>query len=412
MSPRIEFVSPSKLKAFRACPRRAFEEPYTESDATKFGTALHVAAASIASGRTMDEALGAFSGAIMKIDPALAIPDNVLRAEEALHAIMTNGRLGLDPDAVIAVESEDAKTGFSDGSKKYHEVPIGSAWGLRVMIDLVDTRPDGRLRIVDWKSGQSEEDDDIQNACYALAADRLYPGFSEIETGYFYAEQGADGWYDASVWDAESLKAAEEYIGGLARDFFEAKRAKSREERMNRKCGWCALRTTCSTYQDRTKVIPSGSSWNAPATVEGFPTILAYLEQIAAIRKAAEEIESELTKRRNAVLATNAVIEFDGRIYTRTSKVTRYEYHTKELFDEAARILGRAPLECVAWDNARAETLMKTTFPNRGDETRKAWDEFVKANRTIKSKSIGVKVTLAKELPAQIEAPAQEETAA
>jgi hypothetical protein len=399
VSPRIEFVSPSKLKSFRACPRRAFEEPYTESDATKFGSALHVGAASLAAGRSMDEACGAFAGALHKSDPNMATEENANRAADALHAIVENKRLALDPDAVIAIESEDAKTGFSDGSKKYHEVPIGSNWGLRVMIDLVDTR-DGRLRIVDWKSGQSEEDDDIQNACYALASARLYPGFAEIETGYFYAEQGKAGWYDGSTWDAEALKAAEEYIGGLVRDYLEEKRAKKRDERMNKKCGWCALRTTCTTYQERTKVIPTGSSWNVAPTVETFPTILAYLEQIAAIRKASEDIESELTKRRNAVLAEHGVIEFDGRTYTRTEKVSRYDYPTKELFDEAARILGRAPLECVAWDNGTADDVMKKEFPKRGDATRKAWDEFVKAHRTVKSKSVGVKVMLAHELPA------------
>lgn len=405
-----QFVSPSKLKAFRACPRRAFEEPYTPSDAAHFGTALHLAAAAIARGdaKTVEEAAPIFSDALQKLEPALLTQETADRAGNALYNILHHQRVGLHPENVMDVESSEAKTGFSDGSKKYHEVPVTKTWGLRVMIDLVDVRLNGDLRILDWKSGRTTEEDDIQNACYALAAQTLYPGFPNIETGYFYCEQGSNGWYDASYWDAETLKAAREYIGGLVSDYLDAKKHRQHTETLNKNCGYCALKGNCQTYQLRTQAIPAASSWAVVPSVETFPTILSHLEQISAIKKAAEDIESELTRMRNALIAEHGVIEFGGRTYTKTEKINRYEYNAPAIFNETARLIGRPPLECIAWDNARAELVMKSEFPARGDTARKAWDEFVKANRTVKSKSIGVKCTLAKEAPAQIEAPKEE----
>ena len=405
-----QFVSPSKLKAFRACPRRCFDEPYTPSEATHFGTALHLAAASIAKGdaKTVEDAGAVFTESLARLDENMLAQENADRAADAIYNILNHPRLCLNPENVLDVESSEAKKQFNDGSgKRYHEVEITKAWGLRVMIDLVDVRLDGTLRILDWKSGRTTEEDDIQNACYALAAPILYPGFDRIETAYFYAEQGGNGWYDSTTWDAESLKAAKEYIGGLVRDFFEAKQHLERSETLNKNCGYCALRGDCKTYLGRTQVIPVASAWNVEATVENFPTIIDYLEQISAIKNAAEKIEDELRTRRNAVLRDNPVIHVGGRTYTKTEKTTRYEYNAQVLFNEAARILGRPPLECIDWDNTRAESVMKAAFPARGDATRKAFDEFVKQNRTAKSKSISVKIALSHEAPAQIEAPVE-----
>lgn len=400
-----QFLSPSKLKSFRACPRRCFDEPYTPSEAAHFGTALHASAASLARGdaKNVEDAAKVFAETFERLgESALFTPENARRGGDAIYNIMNHRKVALNPENVLEVESADAAKVFNDGSgKRYHEVEIVEGkWGLRVMIDLVDVIPTNVLRILDWKSGRTVEEDDIQTAAYALAAHRLYPGFGQIETAYFYAEQGRDGWYDPTTWDAESLRAAKETIGALVKEYLEAKREGRRDERLNKNCGYCALKGDCSTYQERTKVIPTGSAWNAPATVKSFPTILAYLEQIAAIHKAAEDIESELTKRRNAVLAEHGVIQIDGYTYTRTEKVSRYEYNAPAIFNEIGAAIGRPPLEIIETSATRIDECLKAAFPARGDATRKALDEFVKANRTVKTKSVGVKVTLAKALPA------------
>jgi hypothetical protein len=409
-----QFVSPSKLKSFRACPRRCFDEPYTPSEAAHFGTALHAAAASLARGdaKSVEDAAKVFADTFERLgESALFTPENARRGGDSIYNIMNHRKVALNPENVLEVESADAAKVFNDGSgKRYHEVEIVEGkWGLRVMIDLVDVIPTNVLRILDWKSGRTVEEDDIQTASYALAAHRLYPGFGQIETAYFYAEQGRDGWYDATTWDSESMRAAKETIGALVKEFLEAKRDGRHDERLNKNCGYCALRSDCATYRERTKVIPTGSAWNAPATVESFPTILAYLEQISAIKKAAEDIESELTKRRNAVLAEHGVIQIDGYTYARTEKVSRYEYNASEIFNEIGKAIGRPPLEIIETSATRIDECLKTAFPARGDATRKALDQFVKDNRTPKTKSIQVKKTLAKEIPAQIEAPEAEE---
>jgi len=208
------FLSPSKLKSFRLCPHRHKNEKYVESPATAFGTAVHAGIAEYIKG---GEFLAGYTAeALRKNVPS----DQQARAIECFNRVIESPRVALNRENVLTVESADGDVTFDfkgEGKKTFFQVEvIQGVWGLRGAMDLVDILDDGTLRILDWKSGQSEEIDDLQLACYALAALKKYPGFPRIETAFFYVERGV---YVPSFWNHDTLVGALEAVDRLAIEY-------------------------------------------------------------------------------------------------------------------------------------------------------------------------------------------------
>lgn len=339
----MEYYSSSKLTAHRDCPRKYHEkppsDPFSPTDALDFGTAIHAALAAHFAG-------GDFIGTFTRVALEVGAPVDTDRAARALQAVQDRRNLRVDPDSIIAIESQDA-TSMKYG-KPIHQVVLadGADWGVEGMLDLVDVFDDegqSTLRITDWKTGFSAVRDDLQLALYALLGWKVY-GFDRIRTGFFYLDKRH---YEYSNWDENSLVGAWTYVSGLVN-----KLRSDREwpERPNVKCGYCEIRANCKTFSRMMTQVPAPDRWDVPADHANIGTIISLLGQVEAQKKAVCGIEARLKERRNTLLLEKNDVVVDGVVHHAFEYTTTYQYDIERLFTQAANVLGRSPFEVLSLD--------------------------------------------------------------
>lgn len=376
----MEWVSASKLKMYRSCPFRQKNEQFQRNQAVEFGSAVHAGIASFFQGK---QARAAYDEEAIK----LGLPIELFHRAQTAFGNLNHERVSVNPENIISIESSDFDVTFY--GKKFFQVPVvDGVWGIRGSMDLVDIRDDGTLRILDWKTGQSAEEDDLQLAMYALAAWKKYPGFKRTETAFFYVEKNI---YQASYWDEETLVGALEYVDGLARKFIAEKEF---PQTPNKNCKWCSLNKSCDAFKNQLLAEPDRATWDLEAKPENLPAIISHYEKIDAIAKAAYGIAESLKEKRNELLKTSGPVNIGGRTYQVKEQVSRYEYDLPQIFVKAQEILGRPPIEICSFDSGAFDDAMKTLEKDQ----KKAMKEIKDSNKSVKSRSLKCFVSVAKDV--------------
>lgn len=380
----MEWLSASKLKKFRKCPY-SLQEKFTESPATKFGTAVH---AGIAEWFKQNEQY--FTEGYLKQARMLMVPTT--KDPEAANAIDFAKSLGIDRDSVITVESEDG--GVEYFGKHYFEVPFTDKWGIRGAMDLVFVDDEGNLNIVDWKTGMSKEDDDLQLAIYALCAWKKYGAFPCIRTSFVYVQQNC---VQSSAWDAESLVSALAYLEPLAAEYLEeTNRPKiAWKQTPHSNCRYCSLQNECTQFNRQLQEPPEQKAYELDATLENLPRLLDYKEKIEAISKASAYISDLLKGKIENVLSDNGgKVVFNNRTIQLKEKICSYDYDLPAIFVQAQEMAnGKVPFEICKYNAAGGKLFCKSL----DSEKKKQFDLIVESNRTVKTKTKTIAVSISKE---------------
>lgn len=391
-------TSATKIERFRACPHQYKHEPFTSSPATEFGNAIHASVAAMLS--TGEDPMNVFKRecAARKLDIS-----TLDRAKAIFDGAFDHHRLNLNSESCITIESADGEATYY--GRKFFEVKASDAWVLRGAMDYVDVTPDGAIRVIDWKTGQTSRDDDVQLACYAIAA-RLKYDLAPVETAFYYLEKKQ---YDGRLWTAEQLASAFDYVDGIVRQMIEAEKAGSFPQTPHKNCRCCSLRDGCEAFAKQIAGKPDRPEWELDATLENLPEIQKRIEQLDSIAKAAYAIHETLKERREEILRANGgSASFDGRTLTLKERTTAYDYNLPVIFAGIQEIIGRPPIEICKYHAGGLDELVKPLDA----ATKKAIRAMATGNRMPAGKTAVVTCAVAKENVQAIEEDAADDAAA
>lgn len=385
----MEYLSPSKLKRFRTCPHQCKHEPFKRNPAVDFGNAVHKGLAAILAGKDF---WAAYRGEAGK----LAISKE--KEEDAKACLEFAESLNVDTSSIITIESADGDVEFY--GNKYFQVDLGKEWGIRGAMDAVFVDNNGGLVILDWKTGQTKEEDDLQLAMYALAAWKKYGQFPYIVTKFAYVQQG---FTQTTSWDAETLVGALEYLKPLAEDYLRAKKENKWPQTPHKWCKYCDLKESCEAYNKQLEAKPDRPSYDIEPTLENLPAILEYHDKVKAIADTAYSIQQMMKGKYEQILAEHGKVTIGGRTFELKEKVSRYNYDLPVIFGATQEIIGRPPLELCEYSSNGAKLIEKQL----DKESKKLFKHIIESNREVKSKSITMAISIAKEAPQEIDATGQ-----
>ncbi len=385
----MEYLSPSKLKRFRTCPYQCKHEAFKRNPAVDFGNAVHKGLAAVLNWKDFWSAYRGEAG-------KLGIPTD--KEEDAKACLEFAETINIDRDAIITIESADGEVEFY--GNKYFQIPLSKEWGLRGAMDAVFVDNNGGLVILDWKTGQTKEEDDLQLAMYALAAWKKYGQFPYIVTKFAYVQQG---FTQTTSWDSETLVGALEYLKPLAEDYLKAQKENKWPQTPHKWCKYCDLKESCEAYNKQLEAKPDRPSYDIEPTLENLPLILEYHDKVKAIADAAYSIQAMMKEKYEKVLTENGKITLDGRTFELKEKVSRYNYDLPVIFGATQEIIGRPPLELCEYSSSGAKEIEKLL----DKENKKLFKHIIESNREVKSKSITMAISIAKEAPQEIDAAGQ-----
>lgn len=377
----MEYISASKLKKFRKCPF-SLQEPFVANPAVHFGEAVHKGIAEAYKGNP--EYMLEYSKMARKYE----IPSE--KDAEAKNAIDFALGLGIDRDSVLTIESEDGDVEFY--GKKFFQVPFSDKWGIRGAMDLVFVDENGNLDIVDWKTGQTKEDDDLQLAIYALCAWKKYGSFPGIKTTFAYVQQGFTQSFN---WDSENLVSALNYLNPLVEEYLkETSKPKNQwKQTPHSWCKYCSFCKDCKAYNSQLAEKPVVSDYEIEATLENLPKIFEYFEKAKAISEAADSLMNSMKYKYEKVLSESGKVNIGGRTFELKEKVSRYNYDLPKIFIATQELIGKPPIEMCEYSSSGAKVIEKTL----DKETKKTFKQIIESNREVKSKSKTLSVTICKE---------------
>lgn len=386
------WLSASKLKTFRNCPA-SIKAPFKTSPATQFGEAVHAGIAAHLMGQSAIEEYRHRAG-------LLSVP--IEKEETAVKCIDFAKSLEIPQESIITIESADGEHFYHN--KPFFAVPFTSEWGIRGAMDCVYCAEDGGLVIVDWKTGLTQEEDDLQLAIYALCAWKKYGQFPYIKTVFAYVQQG---FTKSTSWTNETLCGALDYLVPLANEYLAAEKANKWPEKLNKYCVYCALKDSCEACKNALTVKQDVASYEIEATPENLPKIIACKDKIEGIAKTAYAILEKLKTAYEQILQEHGTQTIDGRTYELKEKTSRYNYDLEPIFLKAQELIGRPPLELCEYSSSGATALKKEL----DKEKKKIFDEIIKNNRTVKSTSKTLNISIAKTSidTTEIEAEAEKE---
>jgi RecB family exonuclease len=377
----MEFISASKLKKFRKCPF-SLQEPFVANPAVNFGEAVHAAIAEAFKGNSN------YFQAYLDKARSYELPKE--KDSEAKQAIDFALSLEIPRDSILTIESEDGdKTYFN---KKFFEIPFSEKWGIRGAMDLVYIDDNGNLDIVDWKTGQTKEDDDLQLAIYALCAWKKYGSFPSIKTTFVYVQQGISQSFN---WDSENLVSALNYLVPLVEEYLaETSKPKNQwKQTPHSWCKYCSFCKDCKAYNSQLAEKPSASEYEIEAKLENLPKIIEFYEKAKAIQEAAEALVGQMKYKYEKILAESGKVNIGGRSFEVKEKVCRYNYNLPKIFLATQELIGRPPIEMCEYSATGAKTIEKTL----DKENKKTFKSIIESNREAKSKSKTLSVTICKE---------------
>lgn len=401
---KTTYVSASKLIGDAQCPYKQKHQTYRENDILRFGKAVDAGVSGWLKGEEFQEVF-AKSAAKLGLPLTQEYIDRALKCFQTLE-FASDDWLKIVKEDIITVQSDDGEVEFY-GNKFFQVDMIEGVWGLRGAFDMADfyVDDDGRtiLRIIDWKTGYSEADD-IQLACYALAAWKKYSDFIPwdfIETRFFYLDQG--GKSPKTMWTKETLVSAFKNVEERVQTFINRKEF---PRTLNKNCGYCEFADTCEVYQTALTTTPDKEAFEAK--VENLSAINERIKLISAIAKITTAEDKKLKKLRNEILVKypdGYVV--DGRLNIVKEKVGSYDYDLPSIFERVQKLTGKPPFHIMKFDSAAFDVVIK-------EETdkviKKALKEVKRDFRTARSTSLSYSsklaaLTVEEDAPAQIEAP-------
>lgn len=390
---KLDFVSASKLKTFRKCPY-SLKDKFKSSPATLFGDAVHAGIASYMMG-------GDFLPVYRAKAALLGVPMD--KEEDAVKCFEFAESLNINRENIITVESADGDVSYFN--KKFFEIPFTDTWGIRGAMDLVYVADDGGLVILDWKTGQTKEEDDLQLAVYALSAWKKYGSFPYIKTVFAYVQQG---FTQTTFWDSETLVGALEYVKPLIIEYFSAINSGNLPQKPHKWCKYCGLNESCEAYNKQLEAKPDRPSYDIEPTLENLPSILEYHDKVKAIADAAYSIQAMMKEKYEKVLTENGKVTLDGRTFELKEKVSRYNYDLPAIFPAVQEMIGRAPIELCDYSSSGAKLIEKEL----DKDSKKLFKTIIQSNREVKSKSLTLSISIAKEAPKEADQEGQELEAA
>ena len=378
----MEWLSASKLKKYRKCPF-SLQEPFVTNPAVQFGEAVHKGIAEAYSGNP-----NYFEEYIKK---ARSFKIDSVKDSEARTAIdFALSFREIDRDSILTIESEDGDVEFY--GKKFFQTPFSDKWGLRGAMDLVYVDDDGNLEIVDWKTGQTKEDDDLQLAMYALVAWKKYGQFPSIRTSFVYVQQG---FVQSFSWDSENLVSALNYLMPLVDEYLTetSKPKKDWKQTPHSWCKYCSYCSSCKAYNQQLAEVPQKSQFEIETKLENLPKIMELFNKVKAISEAADSVMSSLKYKYEQLLTENGRVNIGGRTYELKEKVSRYQYDLPKIFLETQKLTGNPPIQLCEYSSSGAKEFEKSLTK----EDKKTFKAIVENSRTVKSKSKTLSVTISKE---------------
>ena len=382
----MEYLSPSKLKRFRTCPFQCKNEKFVRNPAVDFGNCVHKGLAAMLEGKDF---WAAYRGEAGK----LGVP--IDKEEDAKSCLEFAESVRIDREAIITIESADGEAEFY--GNRYFQVNIGKEWGIRGAMDVVFVDNNGELVILDWKTGQTKEEDDLQLAMYALAAWKKYGQFPYIVTKFAYVQQG---FTQTTSWDAETLVGALDYLKPLAEDYLKAQKENKWPQTPHKWCKYCDLRDNCEAYNKQLAARPDRASYDIEPTLENLPAILEYHDKVKAIADTAFSIQQMMKEKYEQILAEHGKVKIGGRSYEIKEKVSRYAYDLPTIFNAASEIIGRPPLELCEYSSSGAKEIEKLL----DKDNKKLFKAIIENNREVKSKAKMLSISIAKEAIQESEA--------
>ena len=377
----MEYLSASKLKKFRKCPF-SLQEPFVANPAVNFGEAVHAAIAEAFKGNPN------YFQAYLDKARSYELPKE--KDSEAKQAIDFALSLEIPRDSILTIESEDGdKTYFN---KKFFEIPFSEKWGMRGAMDLVYVDDNANLNIVDWKTGQTKEDDDLQLAIYALCAWKKYGQFPSIKTTFVYVQQGFTQSFN---WDSENLVSALNYLMPLVDEYMvETSKPKNQwKQTPHSWCKYCSFCSNCKAYNSQLAEKPLASEYEIETKLENLPKIIDFYEKAKAIGEAAEALVSSMKYKYEKILGEAGKVNINGRTFEIKEKVSRYTYDLPKIFIATQELIGRPPIEMCEYSSTGAKTIEKAL----DKENKKTFKSIIESNREVKSKSKTLSVTICKE---------------
>ena len=387
----MEFLSPSKLKRFRTCPFQCKNEKFVRNPAVDFGNCVHKGLAAMLEGKDF---WAAYRGEAGK----LGVP--IDKEEDAKSCLEFAESVHIDREAIITIESADGEAEFNFGGekKRFFQIPITQEWGIRGGMDVVFVDNAGGLVILDWKTGQTKEEDDLQLAIYALASWKKYGAFPYIVTKFAYVQQG---FTQTTSWDAETLVGALDYLKPLAEEYLKASKSNRWPQTPHKWCKYCDFKDGgCDAYAKQLAARPDRASYDIDATIENLPAIMEYHDKVKAIADAAYSIQQMMKEKYEQILAEHGKVKIGGRSYEVKEKVSRYAYDLPTIFNAASEIIGRPPLELCEYSSSGAKEIEKLL----DKDNKKLFKAIIENNREVKSKAKMLSISIAKEAIQESEA--------
>lgn len=375
----MEYLSPSKLKRFRTCPFQCKNEKFVRNPAVDFGNCVHKGLAAMLEGKDF---WAAYRGEAGK----LGVP--IDKEEDAKACLEFAESVRIDRDAIITIESADGEVELY--GNKYFQIDLSKEWGLRGAMDAVYVDNNGGLVILDWKTGQTKEEDDLQLAMYALAAWKKYGQFPYIVTKFAYVQQG---FTQTTSWDAETLVGALEYLKPLAEDYLKAQKENKWPQTPHKWCKYCDLRESCEAYNKQLAAKPDRASYDIEPTIENLPAILEYHDKVKAIADTAYSIQQMMKEKYEQIFAEHGKVVIGGRIFELKEKVSRYNYDLKTIFGATQEIIGRPPLELCEYSSSGAKEIEKLL----DKDNKKLFKAIIENNREVKARARTLTISIAKE---------------
>lgn len=377
----MEYLSASKLKKYRKCPY-SLQEPFVANPAVNFGEAVHLGIAEAYRGNP--EYFKAYQDKARKYE----IP--VEKDAEARAAIDFALGLNIDRDSILTIESEDGNATYFN--KNFVEIPFTDKWGIRGAMDMVFIDENACLNIVDWKTGQTKEDDDLQLAIYALTAWKKYGSFPSIKTSFVYVQQGFQQSFN---WDSENLVSALNYLMPLVDEYLAetSKPKKDWRQTPHSWCKYCSFCSKCKAYNQQLEAVPETKNYEIEAKAENLPVIIEYYNKAKAIAEAAESLMNSMKYKYEKILGENGRINIANRTFELKEKVSRYTYDLPKIFTQVQELIGKVPIELCEFSSSGAKLLEK----GLDKDIKKSFKQIIETNREVKSKSKILSVSICKE---------------
>ncbi len=320
------------------------------------------------------------------------------KEEDAKSCLEFAESVRIDGAAIITIESADGEVELY--GNRYFQVNIGKEWGIRGAMDVVFVDNNGGLVILDWKTGQTKEEDDLQLAMYALAAWKKYGQFPYIVTKFAYVQQG---FTQSTSWDAETLVGALEYLKPLAEDYLKAQKENKWPQTPHKWCKYCDLKESCEAYNKQLAAKPDRASYDIEPTLENLPAILEYHDKVKAIADTAYSIQQMMKEKYEQILSEHGTVTIGGRTFALKEKVSRYNYNLPNIFGATQEMIGRPPLELCEYSSGGAKEIEKLL----DKENKKLFKTIIESNREVKSVARIMAISIAKEAPQEIDAAEQ-----